>query len=348
MKMSPLDSKHRELGAKMGAFGGWDMPISYGGTVGEHIATRERAGIFDVSHLGKLMVRGAQAAQFLDSQLTNRMANLVSGRARYTLICNEDGGIIDDLIVYGIADEEYLVVPNASNRDAVHARLAGAAPAGVSVDLLDWTTIAVQGPASTDIVGRFWPEAKALGYMRTARIGNVVVARSGYTGEVGYEVFTMPEDGPAVWDDLLDGVRNAGGEPCGLAARDTLRLEMGYPLHGNDIDETTTPAEAGLMWAVALEGRSFPGADAVTRKDKQLIGLLMQDKLIPRRHCAVLSLDEEVGQITSGTFSPTLKKGIAMASVRPGSLGAECDVDVRGKRGHARIVDPPFVNRSPK
>lgn len=348
MNLSPLDASHRALGAKMGAFGGWDMPISYAGTVAEHTATRERAGIFDVSHLGKLMVRGEGAAAFLDSQLTNRMANLAPGRARYTLMCNEDGGILDDLIVYAIADGEYLVVPNASNRDAVHERLAAAAPTGVEVSVLDWTTIAVQGPRATDIVERLLPEAKGLGYMRVARAGDVVLARSGYTGEVGFEVFTTAADGTRWWDDLLAGVKDAGGEPCGLAARDTLRLEMGYPLHGNDIDPKTTPAEAGLMWAVALEGRTFPGRDAVERKDKELVGLLMQDRLIPRRHCAVLALDDEVGHVTSGTFSPTLKRGIALAYVRPGSLGGECDVDVRGKRGHARVVNPPFVDRSPK
>jgi aminomethyltransferase len=351
LKLSPLDAEHRALGAKMGSFAGWDMPISYGGTVGEHTSVRERVGLFDVSHLGKIVLFAPDAAAFLDSQLTNRMADLQPGRARYTLICNEAGGIVDDVIVYAIGDEEMLVVPNASNRDKVFEQLVAAAPER-TFEIADWTTLAVQGPRSREIVETLYPFAKDLGYMRVARDGDLVVSRSGYTGEVGYEVFTTEADAVENWRALLNAVRDAGGEPAGLAARDTLRLEMGYPLHGNDIDPETMPAEADLMWAVRLEGRDFPGARAIasTPARKQLVGLRMTDKLIPRHGYEVRARGRSIGTITSGTFSPTLKIGIALAYVEPGSadLGDAVEIDVRGKTGKAEVVKPPFVQSSPK
>lgn len=351
LKRSPLDAAHRALGAKMAPFAGWDMPISYEGTVAEHTNVRERAGMFDVSHLGKLLVSGDGAASFLDEQLSNRIADLAAGRARYTLILDDDAGIIDDLIVYGVVDGELLVVPNAANMDAVAGRLEAAAPKGVEVTRLDWSTIAVQGPAAPAIVSERYPVAKDLGYMQVARDGDVVIARSGYTGERGFEVFTPAATALAAWDELLAGVRAAGGGACGLAARDTLRLEMGYPLHGNDIDTSVTPAEAGLMWAVKTESRSFPGRDALVEPapTRTLIGLRMLDRIIPRRDHAVLMGEQRVGTCTSGTFSPTLKVGIAMALVDAAAAGeGELLVDVRGKRGRAQVVDPPFVDRSPR
>lgn len=352
LNVSPLDAAHRALGAKMGAFAGWDMPISYAGTVAEHTAVRERVGLFDVSHLGKLMVSGAGAAAFLDTQLTNHMADLKPGRARYSMICNPEGGIVDDLIVYAIDAEQLLVVPNASNRDAVYEQLRAAAPPDVGIEVLEWTTLAVQGPASTAIVDSLYPGTKELGYMRVMRAGDVVVSRSGYTGEVGYEVFTTEPEARDTWDRLLDLVRAAGGEPCGLAARDTLRLEMGYPLHGNDIDPQTLPSEAGLMWAVALEGREFTGARAIreTPPRKTLIGLRMTDKLIPRHGYEVRARGETIGECTSGTFSPTLRIGIALAYVKPdtATTADTVEVDVRGKTGHAEVVQPPFVASSPR
>ena len=349
---SPLDAQHRALGAKMGAFAGWDMPISYGGTVGEHTAVRERAGIFDVSHLGKILVSGSSAATFLDGQLTNRMADLTVGRARYSLICTDAGGIIDDLIVYGDSETEFLVVPNAANRDRVYEQLRAGATTDVSLEIVDWTTLAVQGPRSREIIEGLDPATKGMGYMHTVRDGTVLVARSGYTGEVGYEVFTRANDAVETWERLLSAVRDAGGEPAGLAARDTLRLEMGYPLHGNDIDDQTMPAEAGLMWAVKLQDRTFPGHDAIasSRPRKTLIGLRMTDKLIPRHGYEVRHEGRSIGTITSGTFSPTLKIGIALAYVEPDSVreGDLAEIDVRGKTGTAEVVQPPFVDRSPK
>jgi aminomethyltransferase len=352
MRTGPLDTAHRALGAKMGAFGGWEMPISYAGTLAEHAAVRERVGLFDVSHLGKVLIHGRDAGSFLDSQLTNRMVPLAPGRARYTLICDDDGGIIDDLIVYALDDDDLLAVPNAANRDGVARRLREAAPAGIEVEVLDWTTLAVQGPSSPAIVNELFPASKELGYMRLVRDGDVVIARSGYTGEVGYELFTAAADAAPVWERVLAMVRDADGEPCGLAARDTLRLEMGYPLHGNDIGPDVTPLESGLGWAVALEGRAFPGRDALAARAPRtdLVGLRMQDKLIPRRGQQVLGDGRVLGTVTSGTFSPTLRVGIAMARVEHDTVAtaAEVEVDVRGKTGRARAVAMPFVDRSPK
>lgn len=349
---SPLDAQHRALGAKMGAFAGWDMPISYGGTVGEHTAVRERVGLFDVSHLGKVLVSGAGATAFLDTQLTNRMADLITGRARYSLICIESGGILDDLIVYGDQADEFLVVPNAANRDAVFEQLRAAASGDVALQVMEWTTLAIQGPRSRAIIETLYPAATDLGYMRTVHDADVLIARSGYTGEIGYEVFTTPETAVVTWDKLLAGVRGEGGEPAGLAARDTLRLEMGYPLHGNDIDTDTMPAEAGLMWAVRLQDRTFPGRDAIASAEprKTLVGLKMTDKLIPRHGYEVRREGRSIGTITSGTFSPTRRIGIALAHVQPGSVAENdtVEVDVRGKQGSAVIVKPPFVDRSPK
>lgn len=336
----------------MGVFAGWDMPISYAGTIAEHTAVRERVGIFDVSHLGKVMVRGGGAAGVLDRVLSNRMADLAPGRARYSLILNEEAGIVDDLIVYALSLEELLIVPNAANVDEVERRLRSSASGEAEVEHLDWATIAVQGPRSREVLAKVLPEVSELGYMRVERAGSVSVARSGYTGEHGYEVFAPAPEAPALWTALLAAVRVADGEPAGLAARDTLRLEMGYPLHGNDIDPKTTPREAHLDWAVATSKETFVGKEAYESRParKELIGIRMEDRVIPRRGAVVLIGGRRVGEVTSGTFSPTLRIGIALAYVEPGSLpvGDRVEVEVRGKVGAGRVTRPPFVTSSPK
>jgi aminomethyltransferase len=349
LQRSPLDAAHRELGAKMGGFGGWDMPISYSGTLAEHAAVRERVGIFDVSHLGKILVEGEGARDFLDRVLTNRMSDLRVGRSRYAMVCNSDGGIVDDLISYCIADDRVLVVPNASNRDAVMDILRTHADDGITLTITDMTTIAVQGPASKAMIESRWPSAKGLAYTGFIEDAGLLIARTGYTGEWGYEIYTAATDGLEVWNDLVADVRKIGGEVCGLAARDTLRLEMGYPLHGNDIDQTTTPIEAGLGWAVKLEGRSFPGSDALgAAPKKKLRGLRAVDRLIPRAGFTVFDGERRIGQTTSGTMSPTLRVGIALAYLDVEAVGARVEVEVRGKRGTFEVVDPPFVDSSPK
>ena len=336
----------------MGTFAGWDMPISYAGTIAEHTAVRQRVGIFDVSHLGKLLVRGDGGPALLDRVLSNRMSDLTPGRARYSLILDDDAGIVDDLIVYAFTPGEMLVVPNASNVDEVERRISEYVHGDITVRRLPWSTIAVQGPASEKVVRGVLPDVPDLGFMRCARLGDVDVARSGYTGERGFEVFAPPERSLELWDALLERVRAEGGEPAGLAARDTLRLEMGYPLHGNDIDTGTTPREARLDWAVAASKEEFVGKEAFESRPprKELIGIRMEDRVIPRRRSTVLHGGRPVGEVTSGSFSPTLRIGIALAYVTPGALpeGEKVEVEVRGKRGLGRVTHPPFVGSSPK
>jgi aminomethyltransferase len=348
LQHSPLDAEHRALGAHLGAFAGWEMPISYAGTIAEHTAVRTDAGVFDVSHLGKILVTGDAPEGALDATLTNRISDLTPGRARYTLLLDEHAGIVDDMIVYALAPERLLVVPNAANAGDVEARIHARAPGSVRLERTDWAVIAIQGPRSRAVLDAAVGGVPDLKYMRCTTLGEIAVARSGYTGEHGYEVFAPPGKAAGVWRAAL----GAGAVPCGLAARDTLRLEMGYPLHGNDIDRETGPKEAGLQWAVAEHKPSFAGKEAYESRpvSKTLVGLRMEDRLIPRRGCAVVAGDRTIGTVTSGTFSPTLKIGIAMAYVVPGSLAAgdACEIDVRGKRGKARVVDPPFVASSPK
>lgn len=334
----------------MGAFAGWDMPISYpAGTLAEHAAVRERVGLFDVSHLGKIRLRG-DGLGLLERTMTNRMKDLAPGRARYGLICNDQGGAIDDLIAYVVDEGDVLVVPNASNRDAIAGVLRAHATPDVSVEVVELTTFALQGPRSKDLMESLHAATVGMPYMGVVSDHGHVIARSGYTGEWGYEVFTEAGDAERVWRALSGVVEREGGEICGLAARDTLRLEMGYPLHGNDLSTEITPLEAGLDFAVKLEGRDFPGADALRApRARKLVGLIAEGRIIPRHGCAVFDRARMVGEVTSGTLSPTLRKPIALALVAA-DAGADgtLDVDVRGKRGTFRILEPPFVDRSPR
>lgn len=346
LKHSSLDERHRALGAHMGAFGGWEMPISYEGTIAEHTAVRTDCGVFDVSHLGKFMVLGASGRVDLDRALTNRIADLEVGHARYTLILNDDGGIVDDLIVYVLSEDRTLVVPNAANVEQVRDRVTSV---GARVEPLDWATLAVQGPRSREVVGAVLPKAPDLPYLGVAELDDcLVLARTGYTGEHGYEIFCARDAAPGHWEAVLA----AGATPCGLAARDTLRLEMGYPLHGNDIDPETTPREAGLGWAVAKAKAEYLGKDANESRPprKQLVGIKMSDKVIPRRGARVLQGGREIGSCSSGTFSPTLRIGIALAYVEPGSVteGDAVDVEVRQKAGSGHVAKPPFVASDPR
>lgn len=361
LKTSPLEEQHRELGAKLGEFAGWSMPIEYEGTLSEHRAVREAAGMFDLTHLGKVEVHGPGALDLLQRVLTNDLGKIEVGQAQYSLVLNDDGGIVDDLIVYWDTPDAFLVVPNAANVDRILSALSDGAPDGAEVrHRPDLTTIAVQGPAAPSLVGRLFDGAETLAYMRsrTERYEDqaVMLARSGYTGEKGYELFATPEVGVALWRDLLDAGREDGLKPAGLGARDTLRLEMGYPLHGNDISEERTPLEAGLSWAVSLDKGEFRGREALVKQKElgiptRLRALRMVDRLIPRAHYPVFSEGAQVGETTSGTFSPTLKQGIALAYLSPPDghdIGTQVEVDVRGRRGAAEVVKPPFVDASPK
>jgi aminomethyltransferase len=355
---SPLEDEHVALGAKLGAFGGWSMPIEYSGVLSEHRAVREAAGMFDLTHLGKVEVSGNGAGGWLAATVTSDVASLEVGGAQYGLLLNDRGGIVDDLITYRVAEDRWLVVPNAANVGRVVRVLSSETRPDVTVaHRPDLCTVAVQGPRSLDLVGNLF-DLGGLGYMRchegSYREVRALVTRTGYTGERGVEIFIPEGVARSLWRDLLEAGRDAGLVPCGLGARDTLRLEMGYPLHGNDISEERTPVEAGLTWAVALDKGPFPGRDAVRRRKEEgpavrLRGLRMEGKLIPRAHYTVLEGGRQIGEVTSGTFSPTLRVGIALAyleaDVQP---GRRAEVDVRGRRGPAEVVKPPFVDRSPR
>jgi aminomethyltransferase len=357
LKTSPLHDRHVALGAKMADFGGWEMPIEYpgGGVVREHTAVRERVGIFDVSHLGKASVKGPGAAAFINSCLTNDLNRITEGKAQYTLCCDETGGVVDDLIVYLRAGDDVFLIPNASNTAEVVRRLQAAAPEGLQIENLHdrYGVIAVQGTNSDEVLeGLGLPTGhEYMSFVEAQWRGKpVIVCRTGYTGERGYELVPLWDDSLALWDALLEAAAPYEGLPCGLGARDTLRTEMGYPLHGHDLSLDITPVQARAGWAVGWKKDTFWGKDALIAEKangprRVNWGLLAVGRGIPRSHCAVRAADGAVlGEVTSGTFSPTLKRGIALTLLGPTAKeGDEVVIDVRGRDVAARVVKPPFV-----
>jgi aminomethyltransferase len=356
---SPLHDRHVALGAKMADFGGWEMPIEYpgGGVLKEHAAVREGVGVFDVSHLGKATVTGEGAAAFVDSCLTNALSRIGPGQAQYTLCCNDSGGVVDDLIAYLVDDAEVFLIPNAANTAHVVALLVAAAPSTVEVvdRHREYGVLAVQGPRSAELLGRLGlPTAHPYMSFETGDLDGLTmtVCRTGYTGEHGYELVPRGSDTPTVWDRLLEAGADLGVRPCGLGARDTLRTEMGYPLHGQDLSPDISPVQARSGWAVGWDKPAFWGHDALVAERaagarRLLWGLLAQDRGIPRPHMQVLSSqgDAAVGEVTSGTFSPTLRQGIGLALLdRTVAEGDEVTVDVRGRPSAMRVVKPPFVH----
>ncbi|MEZ5094320.1 glycine cleavage system aminomethyltransferase GcvT [Nocardioides sp.] len=358
---SPLHDRHVALGAKFAEFGGWSMPLEYpSGVVKEHTAVREAVGLFDVSHLGKVLVSGPGAADLVNATLSNDLGRVGHGKAQYTLCCDaETGGIVDDLIAYFHNDSHVLLVPNAANSAEVARRLQAVAPEGVTVrdHHREYVVLAVQGTRSDEVL-------EALGlpaghdYMSFVEaqfrdVGGVVVCRTGYTGERGYELIAKNDIAGPLWDALMEAGAQHGMLACGLGARDTLRTEMGYPLHGQDISLDVTPNQAGLGWAVGWKKDAFWGKDVLAAEraagpKRRLRGLVAVGRGIPRPGMGVtLVADVPLCDITSGTFSPTLKKGIGLALV-PTFVDpdAELGVDVRGRREIFRSVKPPFVDTS--
>lgn len=356
---SPLDDRHRALGATLGAFGGWSMPLSYagGGVVAEHTAVRTTVGLFDVSHLGKAAVVGPGAADFVNSCLSNDLTRIEPGRAQYTLCCLESGGVLDDLIAYLVSPDEVFLVPNAANTAQVVRVLAAAAPPGITVTdrHRDFGVLAVQGPRSADVLAELglphdlpymaWADGEFAG--RPVR-----VCRTGYSGEHGYELLPEWDATPALWDRLVLEVTAAGGRPAALGARDTLRTEMGYPLHGQDLGPDISPVQARSGWAVGWSKPAFFGREALLAEKqagpaRQLWGLRALDRGVPRAHQTVVAADgSPVGETTSGTFSPTLGVGIALALLDTASgvaPGDELAVDVRGRKLRVEVTKPPFV-----
>ncbi|MFL6099730.1 MAG: glycine cleavage system aminomethyltransferase GcvT [Actinomycetales bacterium] len=365
LRRSPLHSRHGALGAKLADFGGWEMPIEYpgGGVVREHTAVRERVGIFDVSHLGKAHLRGPGAEAFANASFTNDLGRIGPGQAQYTLCCEEStGGVVDDLIAYLRSSDDVLLLPNAANTAEVVRRLsAAAADSAPEVIVTDehetYAVLAVQGPRSDEVLD-------ALGlptghdYMQFVDAEwdgrPIVVCRTGYTGERGYELLPLWGDAEALWDALIEAATAQEGLPCGLGARDTLRTEMGYPLHGQDLSLSINPVEARASWAVGWTKDAFWGRDALLAArelgkaggGRLSWGLLATGRGIPRAGCRVRTADgDDVGETTSGTFSPTLKQGIALALLDRSAVteGDELVVDVRGRDLPVRVVKPPFV-----
>ncbi|HYH29422.1 MAG TPA: glycine cleavage system aminomethyltransferase GcvT [Pseudonocardia sp.] len=354
---SPLHDRHTALGATLGAFGGWSMPLTYpAGTVAEHTSVRDAVGIFDVSHLGKLAISGPGAAAFVDRCLTADLGKIGPGQAQYTLCCTESGGVVDDLIVYLVGPDEVLAVPNAANAARVAEMLRAAAPPDVTITdrHRDLAVLAVQGPRAAEVLVTVLPGAADLAgmdYMAFSDVAGIRVCRTGYTGERGYELLVPADDAPDVWDALLAAAEPLGGGPAGLAARDTLRTEMGYPLHGQDLSEDITPVQAGSSWAVGWSKPEFWGREALlaekeTKPARRLRGLRATGRGVPRAGMAVLVDGERVGTTTSGTFSPTLKTGVALALIDT-AAGVKLDdavtVDVRGRALDCTVVKPPFV-----
>jgi len=354
----PLHAAHVEAGATLAAFGGWEMPISYpgGGVVAEHTAVREAVGIFDVTHLGKIVIAGPGAADFVNSCLTADLAKIEPGQVQYTLCCTEDGEVVDDLIAYLVGPDEVFCVPNAANAAAVAGRLVAAAPPTITVtDMHDrYAVLAVQGPRSAELLSAMGLAVTDLDYLSFVDAEHagapVRVARTGYTGERGYEVFPAWDDAPALWEALLGAAGPLGGRKCGLGARDTLRTEMGYPLHGQDVGPAITPLQAGLSWAVGWHKPAFWGREALLAEraggpSRRLRGLRATARGVPRPHMAVrTTAGALLGETTSGTFSPTLRTGIALALLDPGvQAGATVEVDVRGRALPCEVVKPPFV-----
>jgi aminomethyltransferase len=357
MKNSPLHSRHLALEAKMADFGGWLMPIEYpaSGVLAEHAAVRERVGLFDVSHLGKASVTGVGALEFLNSMFTNDLNRISDGQAQYTLLCNSAGGVIDDLIVYRNSATDFFLVPNASNTGDVVKDLQLHAPQEVAIENLhdDYGVIALQGPLSSSVLKSFGVDCD-LDYMAFSRITigkfPALLCRTGYTGEHGFEIIPLRADVESVWDLLAHQVLAVDGAICGLGARDTLRTEMGYPLHGHELSLFISPVQASATWAIGWKKGPFQGSEALTVEksagvSRRMRGLRSNDRGIPRAEMSVT--DESgapIGIVTSGTFSPTLRVGIALALVDSSySLGDHVSIDIRGRTSSATIVELPFI-----
>lgn len=355
-RSTPLLDRHRALGAKLTEFGGWEMPLSYeGGVIAEHRAVRNAVGIFDVSHLGKLRVGGAGAPAALQFAVTCDPLSLAVGRARYALVLTEEGGCVDDVFVYRLAQDEWLVVPNAANVSAVADRIEGP-DVEVTDEWARWAILAIQGPRSHEAFGSVFPDTDAPDLKLHAWSALDVfgyegfVARTGYTGERGFELYAPAEVAERAFDALID----AGCAPVGLGARDTLRLEMGYALYGHELSLDIDPLEAGLEWAIEWE-QPFRGKAALEKiraegPARRRIGIVCVERGVPRHGHEVLAGERRVGMVTSGNHSPTLGTGIALALIdaaEGGSVEATGRVEIaaRGRRVPGDIVEPPFVKK---
>lgn len=362
MRQTPLISQHRGAGAKLVEFAGWEMPIQYTGVLDEYHAVRANAGLFDVSHMGRVWVSGSGAADFLQRTTTNDVGKLGAGQAQYSMICNDVGGIKDDIFVYRLNPEEYLLCVNASNREKVLSWLRSRLSDG-SARLEDRSDslaqVALQGPQSRDILLSLGATAVAtlkLHHVCETKLGSIsaVIARTGYTGELGFELYAASDQIASLWQALLEQGRASGLKPAGLGARDLLRLDMGYLLYGHDITEATTPLEAGVEWTVSFSKGEFIGRPALQEQQqrglaRRLIGFELLEKGVPRHGYKIFSSDEgrPMGEVTSGNLSPFLQKGIGLGYVTLGYAepGTDLRIDIRGKAFPARVITPPFYRK---
>ena len=354
MNKTPLHDHHTAMGAKMVNFGGYDMPVYYTGIAEEHQAVRTHAGLFDVSHMGQLLIFGENAQEFLQNILVSDISNLSPGCAMYTVMCNENGGIIDDLLVYCYSDH-YMLVVNAGNLEKNLEWLKRNNDEVVQIEDKSnrFSLLAVQGPNSRKIVSDFTrdslEEVKFYQFIQSNQFNSpVTISRTGYTGELGYEIYCGNEDANFLWEDILKKGKGYGLVPAGLGARDLLRMEMKYCLYGNDIDESTNPLEAGLGWVVGMEKDFFIGQEALKAMkndiSRKLICFCMEERAIPRNGYSILVNDEEIGKVTSGGFSTVLNRGIGMGFVQRkySKGGNQVGIDVRGKMKTALIKNPPL------
>jgi aminomethyltransferase len=359
LRKTALNSTHRQLGAKMVNFGGWDMPVEYTGIVAEHVATRSAAGLFDVSHMGEIEIRGPHALDLVQHVSCNNAAKLAVGQAHYSGLMTEHGTFVDDLLVHKISDTHYFLCVNAGNQDGDYQHIVAHNGFGAEVENAGprYTQLAVQGPKAMGIVQRFTAvPLSSIRYYHFAfgKVDDIecLIARTGYTGEDGFELYFSPEHSEKMWNDLLEAGRPEGLLPCGLGARNTLRLEAGMCLYGHEIDQTTTVWEANLGWICKMDKGDFLGRGPLVEQKQRgierfLVGFEMVDRMIARDGCPVFAADREVGRVTSGSPAPFLKKNIGMAYV-PVSIsqpGSEIRIGIRNQQAAARLVPTPFYKR---
>ncbi|MDI6808862.1 MAG: glycine cleavage system aminomethyltransferase GcvT [Candidatus Eisenbacteria bacterium] len=357
---TPFIRKHKEHGARLVEFAGFMMPVSYKGIIHEHTKVRESAGVFDVSHMGEIIVKGPRALETVNFLITNDASELREGDILYSPMCNERGGIVDDILVYNLGNS-FLLVVNASNTEKDFNWIKRLEKDGVVIENASDRTaqLALQGPLSEKIASRiFGDSVRELQYYKHAKFSfrgkDLLVSRTGYTGEDGFEIYHEPDLADKMWDALFEAGRDAGLEPIGLGARDTLRLEMSYCLYGNDIDDTTSPLEAGIAWTVKLEKGRFQGREVLLKQKEdglkmRLVAFEMDDERIPRKGNKILSRESTIGTVTSGSYSPSLEKGIGMGYVNEGvgKIGDKLNIQTRENQvSPATIVKKPFYRKA--